>query len=101
MNLKHLTLAVALAGVPALASATQVLATLPVTHSLASALLDGTAVQLTRAAPANLPASRQPSYFSSRGGAALAKAAQQVCHRKGRQDANLAGGGRRVMIPPS
>ncbi|MFZ5937690.1 metal ABC transporter substrate-binding protein [Pseudomonas putida] len=78
MNLKHLTLAVALAGVPALASATQVLATLPVTHSLASALLDGTAVQLTRAAPANLPASRQPSYFSSRGGAALAKAAQQA-----------------------
>ncbi|MFJ4440899.1 metal ABC transporter solute-binding protein, Zn/Mn family [Pseudomonas sp. NPDC089422] len=78
MNLKHLTLAVALAGLPAFASATQVLATLPVTHSLASALLDGTAVQLTRAAPANLPASRQPSYFSSRGGAALAKAAQQA-----------------------
>ncbi|QHG64498.1 metal ABC transporter solute-binding protein, Zn/Mn family [Pseudomonas putida] len=78
MNLKHLTLAVALVGLPALASATQVLATLPVTHSLASVLLDGTAVQLTRAAPANLPASRQPSYFSSRGGAALAKAAQQA-----------------------
>ncbi|MBO9550057.1 zinc ABC transporter substrate-binding protein [Pseudomonas sp.] len=78
MNLKHLTLAVALAGLPALASATQVLATLPVTHSLASALLDGTAVQLMRAAPANLPASRQPAYFSSRGGAALAKAAQQA-----------------------
>ncbi|MGJ7550058.1 metal ABC transporter solute-binding protein, Zn/Mn family [Pseudomonas alloputida] len=78
MNLKHLTLALALAGLPAFASATQVLATLPVTHSLASALLDGTAVQLTRAAPANLPASRQPSYFSSRGGAALAKAAQQA-----------------------
>ncbi|PVZ43594.1 metal ABC transporter solute-binding protein, Zn/Mn family [Pseudomonas sp. CC120222-01a] len=78
MNLKHLTLAVALAGLPAFASATQVLATLPVTHSLASALLDGTAVQLKRAAPANLPASRQPSFFSSRGGAALAKAAQQA-----------------------
>jgi ABC-type metal ion transport system, periplasmic component/surface adhesin len=78
MNLKHLTLAIALAGLPALASATQVLTTLPVTHSLASALLDGTTVQLTRAAPANLPASRQPSYFSSRGGAGLAKAAQQA-----------------------
>ncbi|MFJ4064713.1 metal ABC transporter solute-binding protein, Zn/Mn family [Pseudomonas sp. NPDC089996] len=78
MNLKHLSLAIALAGLPALASATQVLTTLPVTHSLASALLDGTAVQLKRAAPANLPASRQPSYFSSRGGAALAKAAEQA-----------------------
>lgn len=78
MNLKQLTLAVALAGLPALASATQVLTTLPVTHSLASALLAGTAVQLKRAAPANLPASRQPSYFSSRGGAALASAAQQA-----------------------
>ncbi|GLO14784.1 hypothetical protein PPUJ20028_33670 [Pseudomonas putida] len=78
MNLKRLTLAVALAGLPALASATQVLTTLPVTHSLASALLAGTRVQLERAAPANLPASRQPSYFSSRGGEALAKAAQQA-----------------------
>ncbi|MEN5305256.1 zinc ABC transporter substrate-binding protein [Pseudomonas sp. TWI628] len=78
MNLKQLTLAIALAGLPALASATQVLTTLPVTHSLASALLDGTTVQLKRAAPANLPASRQPSYFSSRGGAGLAKAAQQA-----------------------
>jgi len=78
MNLTHLTLAVALTALPALASATQVLTALPVTHSLASALLNGTAVQLKRAAPANLPASRQPSYFSSRGGAALANAAQQA-----------------------
>lgn len=78
MNLKQLTLALALAGLPALSSATQVLTTLPVTHSLASALLDGTSVQLKRAAPANLPASRQPSYFSSRGGESLAKAAQQA-----------------------
>jgi len=78
MNLKQLTLALALAGLPALSSATQVLTTLPVTHSLATALLDGTSVQLKRAAPANLPASRQPSYFSSRGGPSLAKAAQQA-----------------------
>jgi len=78
MNLKQLTLALTLAGLPALSSATQVLTTLPVTHSLASALLDGTSVQLKRAAPANLPASRQPSYFSSRGGDSLAKAAQQA-----------------------
>ncbi|GLH31849.1 metal ABC transporter substrate-binding protein [Pseudomonas sp. BR1R-5] len=78
MNLKQLTLALALTGLPSFALATEVLTTLPVTHSLAAALLDGTAVQLKRAAPANLPASRQPSYFTSRGGASLAKAAQQA-----------------------
>ncbi|QXH44113.1 zinc ABC transporter substrate-binding protein [Pseudomonas xanthosomatis] len=75
--LKRLTLTMALASLPALAQAadTQVLTTLPLTHSLASALLQGTQVQLTRAAPANLPATRQPSYFSGRGGASLHKAA--------------------------
>lgn len=78
MNLKQLTLALALAGLPSLSFATQVLTTLPVTHSLATALLDGTSVQLKRAAPANLPASRQPSYFSGRGAATLEKAAQQA-----------------------
>jgi len=78
MNLKQLTLALTLAGLPSLSFATQVLTTLPVTHSLATALLDGTSVQLKRAAPANLPASRQPSYFSSRGGERLANAAQQA-----------------------
>ncbi|WDY56194.1 metal ABC transporter substrate-binding protein [Pseudomonas sp. PSKL.D1] len=78
MNLKQLTMALTLAGLPSLTLATEVLTTLPVTHSLASALLNGTAVQLKRAAPANLPASRQPSYFSSRGGASLAKAAQNA-----------------------
>jgi len=78
MNLKQLTLALTLAGLPSLSFATQVLTTLPVTHSLASALLEGTSVQLKRAAPANLPASRQPSYFSGRGGASLQKVAQQA-----------------------
>lgn len=73
MTLKKLTLALALSGLPLLASATEVLTTLPVTHSLASVLLDGTSVQLKRAAPANLPASRQPSYFSGRGSASLQK----------------------------
>lgn len=75
--LKRLTLTLALASAPALAQAadTQVLTTLALTHSLASALLQGTEVQLTRAAPANLPATRQPSYFSGRGGASLHKAA--------------------------
>lgn len=78
MNLKRLTLALALAGLPSLSFATQVLTSLPVTHSLASALLDGTAVQLKRAAPGNLPASRQPAYFSGRGSASLQDAAQQA-----------------------
>ncbi|MEE1883673.1 zinc ABC transporter substrate-binding protein [Pseudomonas soli] len=78
MTLKKLTLALTLSGMPLLAGATEVLTTLPVTHSLASALLDGTSVQLKRAAPANLPASRQPSYFSGRGGASLHKVAQQA-----------------------
>ncbi|MFV3381371.1 metal ABC transporter substrate-binding protein [Pseudomonas sp. NY15354] len=78
--LKQLTLALALAGLPTLvhAAGTEVLTTLPVTHSLAQALVDGTSVQLKRAAPANLPATRQPSYFSGRGGASLHKAAQQA-----------------------
>ena len=80
LTLKQLTLALALAGLPTLAHAagTEVLTTLPVTHSLAQALVDGTSVQLKRAAPANLPATRQPSYFSGRGGASLHKAAQQA-----------------------
>ncbi|VVP85591.1 hypothetical protein PS910_02387 [Pseudomonas fluorescens] len=90
LHLTHLTLALALCGLPAVAVAAQpvtavahaeaplVLTTLPVTHSLATALLDGTSVQLKRAAPANLPATRQPSYFSGRGGASLQKAALQA-----------------------
>lgn len=89
-DLKHLCLALALAGLPTLslaqnaAAAAQqsagvtVLASLPVTHALASALLDGTAVKVQRAAPANIPASRQPSYFSGRGGPSLQKAASQA-----------------------
>lgn len=87
LTLKRLTLALVLAGAPTLAlaaqpassaAATQVLTTLPVTHSLAVTLLDGTSVQLKRAAPANLPASRQPSYFEGRGGASLQKDARQA-----------------------
>ncbi|WP_054901539.1 metal ABC transporter solute-binding protein, Zn/Mn family [Pseudomonas sp. NBRC 111131] len=78
MNLKQLTVVLALVALPSWALATQVLTTLPVTHSLASTLLEGTSVQLKRAAPGNLPASRQPSYFSNRGAASLAKAALQA-----------------------
>ncbi|MDD0972899.1 metal ABC transporter solute-binding protein, Zn/Mn family [Pseudomonas fontis] len=90
-NLKHLSLALALAGLPTLslaqakppAAAAQaagltVLASLPVTYALGAALLDGTSVKLQRAAPANIPASRQPSYFSGRGAPSLQKAAQSA-----------------------
>jgi len=87
-TLKHLSLALLLAGLP-LASHAQatakpaaqqaagvtVLASLPVTYGLGSLLLDGTSVKLQRAAPENIPASRQPSYFSGRGAASLQKAA--------------------------
>ena len=44
----------------------QVLATLPVTYGLGSMLLADSDVELIRAAPESLPASRQPSYFSGR-----------------------------------
>jgi len=87
-TLKHLSLALLLAGLPlaghaapaAKAAAQQgagitVLASLPVTYGLGSLLLDGTSVKLSRAAPDNIPASRQPSYFSGRGAASLQKAA--------------------------
>ncbi|MDD2056506.1 metal ABC transporter substrate-binding protein [Pseudomonas sp. GD03860] len=90
-KLQHLCLVLALAGLsplslaqsapaaaPQQAATTTVLASLPVTHALALALLDGTSVKLQRAAPANIPASRQPSYFSGRGGASLQKIATQA-----------------------
>lgn len=49
----------------------KVLAALPVTYGLAETLLKGTQVKLERAAPANLPGSRQTSYFTGRGAPAL------------------------------
>jgi ABC-type Zn uptake system ZnuABC Zn-binding protein ZnuA len=76
--LPGLTLAARPASTDARADTALVLTTLPVTHSLASALLEGTSVQLKRAAPANLPATRQPSYFSGRGSASLQQAALQA-----------------------
>ena len=94
LSLKPLALAMLMASVPALTHAAvktapaspsaavsaaqeqRVLTSLPVTYSLATALLQGTHVQVQRAAPANLPASRQSAYFTGRGAAALNKAAQ-------------------------
>lgn len=56
----------------------RVLASLPITHGLGSILLKGTQAQIVRAAPANLPASRQVSFFTGRGAGALEKAASNA-----------------------
>ena len=58
------------------AKVVKVLASLPITYGLAAVLLKGTDVQLERAAPANLPGSRQVSYFTGRGAPALNALAQ-------------------------
>ena len=72
-TLRKLTLALALTGLlstPVLAETT-VLASLPITFGLSELLLKDSGVKLQRAAPANLPGSRQSAYFSSRGAQAL------------------------------
>ena len=53
----------------------RVLASLPITYGLGEVLLKGTDVNLERAAPANLPGSRQTAYFTGRGAPALGKLA--------------------------
>ena len=80
-KLRQLTLAVALCTLAHTAFAAdstkplRVLASLPITYGLGEVLLKGTNVQLERAAPANLPGSRQTAYFTGRGAPALAKLA--------------------------
>jgi hypothetical protein len=76
--LRKLTLAMTLCGVvgsPLLAAENpqplRVLASLPITYGLGEVLLKGTDVSLERAAPANLPGSRQTAYFTGRGAPAL------------------------------
>ncbi|WP_409303317.1 metal ABC transporter solute-binding protein, Zn/Mn family [Pseudomonas sp. KCJK8993] len=95
LSLPRLTLILALGGLlhaPALSAADNVrqgqpapaatqqpltvLASLPVTFGLGQILLQGTDVKLERAAPANLPGSRQTAYFTGRGAPALGKLAQ-------------------------
>ncbi|MCW8278999.1 zinc ABC transporter substrate-binding protein [Pseudomonas sp. PCH199] len=83
-SLRQLTLAVALCGLAHAAFAAdsakplRVLASLPVTYGLGEVLLRGTNVNLERAAPANLPGSRQTAYFTGRGAPALAKLATEA-----------------------
>lgn len=57
---------------------TLILASLPVTFGLGSLLLEGTDVSIERAAPANLPGTRQTAYFTGRGAPALAKLASDA-----------------------
>ncbi|KJZ65052.1 metal ABC transporter substrate-binding protein [Pseudomonas fluorescens] len=84
-SLRQLTLAFALCGLvntPLLAADSakplRVLASLPITYGLGEVLLRGTAINLERAAPANLPGSRQTAYFTGRGAPALAKLATEA-----------------------
>ncbi len=79
-SLRQLTLAVALCGLVTTPFAAdtnplRVLASLPITYGLGEVLLKGTDVTLERAAPANLPGSRQTAYFTGRGAPALARLA--------------------------
>ncbi|WP_408597948.1 metal ABC transporter solute-binding protein, Zn/Mn family [Pseudomonas sp. PLMAX] len=80
-SLRQLTLALALCGLATTTLAAEgskplrVLASLPITYGLGEVLLKGTDVSLERAAPANLPGSRQTAYFTGRGAPALAKLA--------------------------
>ncbi|KAB0490680.1 metal ABC transporter substrate-binding protein [Pseudomonas vancouverensis] len=79
-SLRQLSLAIALCaltttGVAADSKPLRVLASLPITYGLGEVLLKGTDVRLERAAPANLPGSRQTAYFTGRGAPALARLA--------------------------
>jgi ABC-type Zn uptake system ZnuABC Zn-binding protein ZnuA len=83
-SLRQLTLAVALCGMVNTSFAADsakplhVLASLPITYGLGEVLLKGTNVKLERAAPANLPGSRQTAYFTGRGAPELAKLATEA-----------------------
>jgi hypothetical protein len=78
-SLRQLALALAFGGAVITSSMAaekvQLLASLPVTYGLGEALLKGTDVSLARAAPDNLPGTRQSAYFSGRGAPALSKLA--------------------------
>ncbi|WP_434569295.1 metal ABC transporter solute-binding protein, Zn/Mn family [Pseudomonas sp. Z3-8] len=81
-SLRQLVWALALGGAVITSSMaaekTQLLASLPVTYGLGEALLKGTDVSLARAAPDNLPGTRQSAYFNGRGAPALSKLAGEA-----------------------
>jgi len=78
VNLAAAIGALLVASITVAAEPVRVLASLPITHGLGSILLQGTQTQIVRAAPANLPASRQVSFFTGRGAGALEKAARDA-----------------------
>lgn len=78
VNLAAAIGALLVASITVAAEPVRVLASLPITHGLGSILLQGTQAQIVRAAPANLPASRQVSFFTGRGAGALEKAARDA-----------------------
>lgn len=79
MKAKHLIFALLIAlATSAQAKEINILVAHPVTFGLATHLLQDTTVNVQRAAPGNLPPSRQPSYFAGRGAVALKKLAQQA-----------------------
>ncbi|MGE8501806.1 MAG: metal ABC transporter substrate-binding protein [Pseudomonas sp.] len=78
VNLAAAIGALLVASMTVAAEPVRVLASLPITHGLGSILLQGTQAQIVRAAPANLPASRQVSFFTGRGAGALEKAARDA-----------------------
>jgi hypothetical protein len=81
-SLRQLALALALGSAVITSSMAaekvQLLASLPVTFGLGEALLKGTDVSLARAAPDNLPGTRQSAYFSGRGAPTLSKLAAEA-----------------------
>jgi ABC-type Zn uptake system ZnuABC Zn-binding protein ZnuA len=83
-SLRQLSLALAFCGLAHTSFAAdgakplRVLASLPITYGLGEVLLKGTDISLERAAPANLPGSRQTAYFTGRGAPALAKLASDA-----------------------
>lgn len=78
VNLAAAIGALLVASMTVAAEPVRVLASLPITHGLGSILLQGTQAQIVRAAPANLPASRQVSFFTGRGAGALEKDARDA-----------------------
>ena len=63
---------------PAKTDDVKVLTAHPVAHAVTQRLLKGTRVRLERVAPESLPPTRHTSYFTGRGAAALAAAAQSA-----------------------
>lgn len=78
VNLTAAIGALLVASMTAAGEPVRVLASLPITYGLGSILLQGAEAQVVRAAPANLPASRQVSFFTGRGASALEKAASSA-----------------------